>query len=379
MGFVKVHREYRFSYRWLSDSSAKSKDLKPSSKEKKEARAKEAKSRYRCFSGNPLDSLVRGVFFSQREATLYTKACSDHSRHQVDRGQNSNQDGDEVLSKSAKKRQDQQSDLALLASLIAKYCRNILRRFEDGKFTASATWMLILHAFLASSGIKVDSGMKGTADREALDSNMHLPEHAVVRVIPSFCQRQLRSLTTGIAGRANAIAEAVQALLGCIRLLTADDRAEAMAEATADETPEEVAARSRAREQLQYMYDSVLQALSELRLMLLALHRDLPSLMSSDGYTVLTLLLDNISNLFHKRFLSRPILPTYDLLRRKYAQANVNPVQHEAVRNIKLLIPPLVRIEAGLEFLSSSAASDTVIELIQMDTDAFHRLVIGVF
>jgi hypothetical protein len=29
--------------------------------------------------------------------------------------------------------------------------------------------------------------------------------------------------------------------------------------------------------------------------------------------------------------------------------------------------------------LSSSAASDTVIELLQMDTDAFHRLVIGVF
>jgi len=376
VGFIKVRRVYRFSYRWHAEASAnnKDKDAESKSKERKGSRAKEGKSRYRCFSGNPLDSLVRGVFFSQKEATLYTKACTDHSRHQNSSDQ-SEQSSGQGLSKAARKKLDEEQDLALLASLTKQYCRHILRHFEDGQFTSSAIWMLITHAFLASSGIKVDTGKRGTADPETLDSHMHIPEHAVVRVVPSFCQRQLRSLTTGVTGRAHAIVEAVRALLGGIRLLTTEDRVEAMMEAAADTevTPEQVLARTRAREELRHMYDSVLQALSEVRLMLLALHRDLPSLVSSDGSSVLNLMLDNVSSLFHKRFLSRPVLPVFDVLLRKHVQGGAGPARQEALRNLKLLLPPLLRIEAGLVFLGSSTAADAVLELLQMDTDAFHR------
>jgi hypothetical protein len=84
-------------------------------------------------------------------------------------------------------------------------------------------------------------------------------------------------------------------------------------------------------------------------------------------------MLENVSNLFHKRFLSRPVLPAFALLQRKYSQADEGLARQEARRNLKLLLPPLVRIEAGLVFLSCSTASDAVLELLQMDTDAFHR------
>ena len=200
VGFVKIRREYRFSYR----SYTANKDTDKVSK------AKAPKSRYRCFSANPLDTLMRGVFFSHRESTLYIKACSDHSRQQSD------SNAEKITSKTAKKQFDDTQDRLMLANITKEYCHRILQCLEEGQFVPSASWMLILHAFLASSGIQTngDSGQKKKKNTSqstsssgevgdlddvydgSLESTLHMPEHSVATVVPAFCQRQLKALTT---------------------------------------------------------------------------------------------------------------------------------------------------------------------------------------
>ena len=68
------------------------------------------------------------------------------------------------------------------------------------------------------------------------------------------------------------------------------------------------------------MYDSILLALVEIRQLLLSLHLDIPNLISSDASVILTSVLDTIATLFHKRFLSRPLIPSSEALRRKYKE-----------------------------------------------------------
>ena len=368
----------------------KNNNNKSNKKKNKKRHKKEGKSRYRCFSCHPLDSLIRGCFFNHKEMSLYLKVCQDHSRQQQQRGSQQQQEPVKFVSKSEKKAYDDKQDLVMLKSIVKHYCQEVLLLFDKSQFVESAIKMLILHAFLASSGIDViDHKNKKnkktttkTNEQEVLDGQIHLPEHQEVRVIPTFCQRQIRSLTTGISGRCHSLKMAVMSLIGCSNLLitskidkatTTSSTATLLSTATTSTTTSE--------EEIYYLYDSVLVGLVEIKNMLLSLYHDLPSLISSDGSSIMMIMINNMSKLFHKKYLSRPVFPTSRLLKLKIrgkstTTASSSMILQEMSRNLKMLLPPLINIKGGLSMLSCSTTSDAILELLQMDTDAYHRYIL---
>ena len=290
------------------------------------------------------------------------------------------------MSKAEKKAFDASRDALMIDHMLKHYASSALTQLEESRVVDSATVMLVLHAFLASSGIKFETKSRdkfkkiSESESGVLEKDIHVPEHSVARVIPSFCQRQLRCLTSGLPGRSRAIEEAVEALIGCIHLLLNAKLNVSNAEViTANSTnrskqdPKQVSEESTSMEEICRFYDSSLLAIVELRQMLLALHRDLPSVVSSDGNALLPLLLEQMGALFQKRHLSRPVLPSSFMVRRKYIAEDLFSIQQELLKNVKLALPILEKVHVGMTFLSCCSVTDTVLELIQMDTDAFHR------
>lgn len=155
VGFIKITKQYRFSYRQrehqedLQNEEEERKTKK--NRHKKESTRKDSKSKFHCFSRCPIDSLVRGVFFNAKEMELYLKTCRDHTHHQT-RGKMYVKNW-HTMTKLEKKLHDEEQDKVMIRNYIKILCQEILNLFDSGDFVKCGIKMLILHAFLATSGM----------------------------------------------------------------------------------------------------------------------------------------------------------------------------------------------------------------------------------
>ena len=364
-GFIHVNRVYRFTF---VDTSGEQAPGEPSTFALEALPGDHRPAM--CFSPNPLDTLVRGIFFNSAELKLVLSLCWRHSA--AIKARKEAQKPTDWLGRRKTKKDDETVDEDdLIGNVIRHYCVTALKLFDNGEFVRAASWMMLLQAFMSSPRIMEDDGDEGS---DAVgDMKVHeLVAHGDgLALPPSFCMMQLSSLTARVSGRIQSAVDSIETIISCVGLVIAT-----ITSLTTGKYKSNDDALNEMASNVFYKFDSISGFLVELREIILCIHRDAADLHCSDASLVLNIILGDLASIFHSRQLSRPLLPKSEALRiarSGSARDDVAGVLHDMSRALRSLEEPLRCVLSSMQLLRSSIAGDTLLELLQMDADSRHR------
>lgn len=352
----------------------------------------------RCFSPLPIDSLIRGVFFSLEHGEKYRCICIRYSRALEKYQQLGQEKEASFLRKlwNGGNFQDEsyylQHEELVMERILTHYSSMAMEALDNGAFVEFGRWLLCLQSLLISPSFSSDEDIAFQQRRKSTQKQKSQKQKQIVSLYDSssHCLKQIASLSGQSLGKLHSVQQMILSFLSCIQLfmnsylencfyfrqeflrkkdskVRSSQNSSSTFSSSTSIGQTEISIASIGRRDIFNQYEIICQSLIEIKMVIYSLARDRDAYHSSEIFPILSEFVRLIDQLFHDTNTFQSILPTSYRLTHS---SNPTNIPLDMMKSLRIVMKPLTQISFGLQFLIGSLGGDVLLELLQMDLDS---------